>query len=219
MNEQLPKLTIVARLIFCFATILLSTSSAQSFSEETSNVLSGEIEYVLTLMNSERFDDAKNLLERIYTTHDSLPPETDYMYAVVLHRTGDLYKTKSFLERFLNQTQRNSQFYWEAIELLIDIEKEDITKEADIYVGAVSKNNTTFRFSEIELDGEFHSAQSVPDSLVAYLNKGKDVIAIKVLSKTDKLLVNVPKENDNNHDEILDQVLPLGTKVYIRTTY
>ena len=213
------KLTIGALLIFCFTAIFILTSSVQSFSEETSNVLSEEIEYVLTLMNSERFDDAKNLLERIYSTHDLLPPETDYMYAVLLHRTGDISKTKSFLERFLNQTERNSQFYWEAIELLIDIEKEVITKVADIYVGFVSKNNTTFRFSEIELDGEFHSAQSVPNSLIAYLNEGKDVIEIMVLSTSDKLLVNVPDEDNNTPDEIVDQVLPLGTKIYIRTTY
>ena len=174
-------LKFVSLIPFSLLVSLLLLVSSMSFGKKSTDVLFDEIEYVLSLMNSERFNDAKKLLEKIYSTNDLLPPETDYMYAVVLHRTGDQNKTKSYLERFLNRTQRNSQFYWEAIELLIDIEKEVITREADIYVGSVSNNNTTFRFSEVELDGEFNSAQSVPNSLVAYLNEGKDVIEIMVV--------------------------------------
>ncbi|MCL6417459.1 tetratricopeptide repeat protein [Aestuariirhabdus sp. Z084] len=202
--------------------------------------LSPEMEMDRYLLAAQRhvrlgnFREAERYLQRAVALQLTPPPEFYFVYGEVLHHNGKLQLAKETLEKYLQQTSKDGEYYRDSLELLTLIEEAEIKpltepqpdKASVIDVSTSDRNAWIEQLKELYLTDSEQEALLLHangllrnfvlrDSQVLNLDKTDDHLYQLSVPQRGELLVTLRRAGDGGYQYSNNKLSVFGVNPYI----
>ncbi len=162
--------------------------------------LSPEMEMDRYLLAAQRhvrlgnFDEAEQYLQRAVALQITPPPEFYYVYGEVLHHNDKLQLARETLEKYLQQTQMEGEYYHDSLELLTLIEEREakpLTRPQPEKASLVNADNQK-QGAWIEPLKELYLTDSAQEALLLHTNS-----LLRNFAARDSRVLNLKRADDH----------------------